>query len=327
MKKYLLTFLIILSVFCITGCESDPNKKKDQDGYLIGTSNVVDDSKLQIKVIIEKINIREKPEVSSNKLGVVEKDSVFDVIEYTKDKNYLWIKIKTDNDINGYVASDLESPYVEFNQDIDINPPKITIKSNNVSATTRKEAESAIIKNINYEDDKDINPKVEYKINYENRVGIFQYAVEVTVTDSSNNSSTVQFVIKFTGEKMMKDGKWITYQEMVNLQKKAKSLCTKYNMKQWNDGIGCQLQDGIHDISIGNSGTTRIGYVDPFTFCDYNLSSLEATYCVDGGGNNISHDLIPNNLKSLESVWMKRFENYKKDVKNTTGYELSDLTW
>ena len=67
------------------------------NGLLIGTPNKEDETKLQVKVNIQKINIRESTNSKSKKLGIVQKDSIFTVLDYKADKKYIWIHIKTNN--------------------------------------------------------------------------------------------------------------------------------------------------------------------------------------------------------------------------------------
>ena len=95
MKKILLLFLIILFT---SGCNSNIiSERKDEEGFVIGTSNKVDNSKMQVKVIIDKINMRLNAGVDEEKIGVVEKDSVFDVVDYEVGDRFIWFKIETDN--------------------------------------------------------------------------------------------------------------------------------------------------------------------------------------------------------------------------------------
>ena len=325
MKKILLLFLIILFT---SGCNSNIiSERKDEEGFVIGTSNKVDNSKMQVKVIIDKINMRLNAGVDEEKIGVVEKDSVFDVIDYEVGDRFIWFKIETDNHLKGYIASDLEDAYVEVNQTIDYVAPTVSIKKDTVSAKTRKDVEKTIKNNVTYSDDKDPNPTLEYTINYNNEYSSFYYPVEVTVTDESKNSKNIYFKIKITDEKQMVDGKWLTYKQIVNLQKKAKKLCKNYSMNEWNDAIGCEKYSNNTQIMIANNGVTRIGFQTPYIYCNYKLKDLSVDYCEDKNGNIVEHSLISQKQKDLETTWLKKFKNYLKDVKKTTGYDLINLYW
>ena len=313
--------IIIMVLLLIVGCN-----KKDEDGYLIGTSNKTDNSKLQVKVTTDKIYIRNKASVNSEKIGVVLENSVFDVISYNADSGFVWFLIKTDNDINGYISTKSNMSYLKPNKDIDTVPPEISVSKNEISVDKRSKVDEAIKKNVSFSDDKDQNPVMEYNVNY-NNLDSNIYSVEIIVKDSSGNESRKNIELKITGEKKMKDGTWMTYQEMLSKQKKVKSLCSKYNLSQWRDAIGCVSNNSTYDISIANNtGTTRIGFNKPFTFCNYD-EKLNPYYCEDGNGNEISHDLISSKLKSLEKTWLEKFKKFTAEVKTTTGYDLYELVW
>ncbi len=325
-KLFLAIFLLLFFVGCSKKSkiiESNKNNK-DNDGAIIGTSNKENNDKLQVKVIIDKINIRQEATVNSNKIGVVEKNSLFDVLDYVKDKKYIWFKIKTDNDLNGYIASEIDSPYVETNKEIDFIPPSISIKEQIISVDYRNNADSAVRNNVSYSDNIDSNPLLEYEINYKKQ-NDFIYDVSIKVTDSSKNVSNEKFKIKITSEKQISEDVWISYNDLINKQKKAKSLCSKYGLNPWKDAIGCISSS--NSIMVANySGTTRIGLGSPFTYCNYDRN-LKPEFCEDGTGNTISHDLISNELKSLENKWLPIFKNYMENVKNETGFDLYDLQW
>ena len=323
MKKKVL-FLLFLAILTlnITGCGKEETKKNTET-YKIGRSNKKDDTKLQIKVIIDKINIREEPSASSEKLGEVEKGSIFTVLEYKEDERFIWFKIETENHISGYIASDKESPYVESNREIDIKGPTITIKSNTITVSTRQDIEKAVRENVSLKDEIDPNPKLDYSVDYNDRMGDFQYRVTATATDSSNNSSSIKFIVKITSEKQVKDGKWITYKEMVAKQKQANSLCKKYGLVTSNGAVGCR--NNSYTIHI-TSGGSSIQMESTEAFCSYG-NELKPAGCYDGKGNSVDHDLMPDKWKKLENIWLPKFEKYLEDVKNTTGYELSELKW
>ncbi len=328
MKKVIRILSLFLVIISICGCndKKDELKGKDEEGYTIGISNVEDSYKTQIKVLIDKINIREEADVNSNKIGVVQKDSVFDVIQYKADKKYIWFKIKTSNNITGYIASEIDNPYVKVNKDIDYFPPTLNIKKENISISLRTDADKARKDNIEYKDEKDPEPKMEYNIDYLNNKGNKKYLVSVTITDSSNNQISDTFVIEITGEKQMKDSSWLTYNEMVKKQNQARQLCYEYNMEPWDDAIGCkQYANDLNLLLANGSGTTRIG--SNGEFCDYDISTLKTTGCQDRGGNIISYELISQSLKNLESTWLPKYEKYKQDVKITTGYDFLELIW
>ena len=83
----------------------------------------------------------------------------------------------------------------------------------------------------------------------------------------------------------MVDGKWLTYKQIVNLQKKAKKLCKNYSMNEWNDAIGCEKYSNNTQIMIANNGVTRIGFQTPYIYCNYKLKDLSVDYCEDKNEN------------------------------------------
>ena len=320
-NKKIIIIIIFVFVLCLSGCslEGDNETIKDKDGFPIGTSNKENNDILQVKVIIEKINIRQESTVNSDKVGIVEKGTILDVIDYKMDEKYIWFKIKTGNNLKGYIASEKESPYVDVNKEIDVVPPEISVKENKIIVNNRTEIEKSIVSNVTYKDDKDLNPKMNYSVDYKNKIGKFQYVVKVIVTDSSNNSSITEFNVEITGEKQMNDGNWITYQELVDKQNQAKSLCYKYGLKPFTNGLR-----GCYNGSVFVEGSPYI--VLSSERCFYN-TNFEPTDCSDLNGNSVSHDLMSSNFKAIENKWKEKIKNYYMDVKNNTGYELGELLW
>lgn len=92
--------IITMSVICIvTICIMVLvfNKKSNQ-------SNVRDESKSQIEIVNEYINIREERNVNSKVLGKVYKGEIYTVINEYNDTSFVWILIKTSNGIKGYIS-------------------------------------------------------------------------------------------------------------------------------------------------------------------------------------------------------------------------------
>jgi len=107
--------LIIIAVFFW------PN---DEDN---SQSNKFDKNKIQIKIIVKRINIREGPTIESKDLGDVYQEEIYTVLDHVDKKDYYWYKITTNQGLTGYVASDPNNPYVEIiNGTIDRTPPDIS---------------------------------------------------------------------------------------------------------------------------------------------------------------------------------------------------------
>ena len=67
-------------------------------------TNLRDDTKQQVEIITEYINIRESQDVSSDILGKVHKGEIYDVLSENTDSKYNWIEIETSNGIRGYIS-------------------------------------------------------------------------------------------------------------------------------------------------------------------------------------------------------------------------------
>lgn len=77
-------------------------------------SNKKDENKDQIHILVEQINIRLSSDETSKDLGDVFFDEYYDVIKIEDTPTYLWYKIKTNNGIEGYVASKKNEKWLEF---------------------------------------------------------------------------------------------------------------------------------------------------------------------------------------------------------------------
>jgi hypothetical protein len=79
----------------------------------IEQSNIIDECKKQIKIIADKINIRENYNTSSKDLGDVYRGEIYTILDEIEDNNYIWYKIKTNLNVNGYVASLKNGNWIE----------------------------------------------------------------------------------------------------------------------------------------------------------------------------------------------------------------------
>ena len=68
-------------------------------------SNIKDPNKLQFIVNVDVINIREGASINTKDIGNVYINEVYDILGSVDDSNYIWYKIKTGTNIEGYVAS------------------------------------------------------------------------------------------------------------------------------------------------------------------------------------------------------------------------------
>lgn len=88
----------------------------------IEQSNILDSSKYQFKVNVDKINIREKPSTESRDIGDVYLNEVYDILSEVDSEQYTWYQIKTNRGLIGYVANLKNSNWltiVEPNKDLE----------------------------------------------------------------------------------------------------------------------------------------------------------------------------------------------------------------
>ena len=67
-------------------------------------TNLRDDTKSQVEIITDYINIRENPNVSSDVLGKVYQGEIYTILSENNDSEYKWIEIETSNGIRGYIS-------------------------------------------------------------------------------------------------------------------------------------------------------------------------------------------------------------------------------
>lgn len=320
-KTVMIAFLILLA-----GCSSNKNEE------LVGISNEKSKNELQVRVIIDQINIRKDPSINSEKYGIVKKDSIFNVLDYKKDEKYIWIHIKTKNKIDGYIASDISNPYVEFlNGKIDVEPPKLLLLKDSISVKYRKDITDDLVKSIiKVEDNSDISTN--YSIDYDERVGDFKYRLTITATDSNNNSVSKIAIIEIANEKQLSDKRWITYDEVIIERKKYESICRKYNGTILNDYADCsgkyngaswrRQSDGSLVIEMRGTEIYRSGI-----WCIYNAVNDTNNPDCYNGNDSVSYTMVEDKIKNDEKNIFKVVSQYEKECVDATGYTYTDLIW
>lgn len=107
MKKKIILIILLSIIIIIQTIFLIKNKTITQ-------SNQRDETVLQIEVINDYIKIRDNPNFKSNVLGEVKKGEIYTVIdkkeaETTEEESqYYWYEIKTENNIQGYIAGKYE---------------------------------------------------------------------------------------------------------------------------------------------------------------------------------------------------------------------------
>lgn len=87
----------------------DNEKEEDESN-----NGVIEQSKEQIKILVDQINIREAANETSKDIGDVFINEVFDVLDIIDTTNYTWYKINKEG-ITGYVASKKDEKWIEYN--------------------------------------------------------------------------------------------------------------------------------------------------------------------------------------------------------------------
>lgn len=109
MKKKIILIILLSIIVIIQTIFLIKNNPKT-----ITQSNQRDEKVLQIEVINDYIKIRDNPSFKSNILGQVKKGEIYTVIdkkeaETTEEESqYYWYEIKTENNIQGYIAGKYE---------------------------------------------------------------------------------------------------------------------------------------------------------------------------------------------------------------------------
>lgn len=108
MKRKKITLIIILSIIALSLLAiliyQNMNNKKEE----IIQTNKRDETIKQLEVLNEEINIRTDATTKSEVIGKVKKGEIYTILDETTDEYYTWYKIKTENEIEGYIAGKYE---------------------------------------------------------------------------------------------------------------------------------------------------------------------------------------------------------------------------
>ena len=95
MKKRVFCLMVVI-LFSLCGC--------GKQEVIIKQSNKRDESKEQVEVITDYINIRKGNDVNSDILGKVSKGDIYTIIDKFDDSEFKLILIETSNGIKGYIS-------------------------------------------------------------------------------------------------------------------------------------------------------------------------------------------------------------------------------
>lgn len=102
-KKIILIVILFVIALVLGGLlvnkKLNSNKKEE-----IVQSNARDENLEQLEVTNDIINIRMEADTKSEKVGKVSKGEIYTILETKEDNYYIWYKIKTSNDIEGFIA-------------------------------------------------------------------------------------------------------------------------------------------------------------------------------------------------------------------------------
>ena len=103
-KKKIILIIILFVIACVLGGLLVNKKLNNNSNTNVVQSNERDDTLDQLEIINDEINIRQDADTKSEKLGKVVKGEIYTILEIKEDNYYTWYKIKTNNDIEGFIA-------------------------------------------------------------------------------------------------------------------------------------------------------------------------------------------------------------------------------
>ena len=106
-KKKIILIVILFVIALILGgllVNKKLNSNNKNNKEEIVQSNARDENLEQLEVTNDTINIRMEADTKSEKVGKVSKGEIYTILETKEDNYYIWSKIKTSNDIEGFIA-------------------------------------------------------------------------------------------------------------------------------------------------------------------------------------------------------------------------------
>ena len=103
-KKKIILIIILFIIACVLGGLLINKKLSNNMVDTVMQSNERNETLDQLEIINDEINIRQDADTKSEKLGKVVKGEIYTIIETKEDNYYTWYKIKTSNDIEGFIA-------------------------------------------------------------------------------------------------------------------------------------------------------------------------------------------------------------------------------
>lgn len=107
----------------------------------IEQSNSRDEAKKQIQILVDKINIREKPDETSTDLGDVYFNEIYTILDEIDSDVYTWYKITTNIGLTGFVANKKGDNWMNILIPKDTTQPKENNTSNEETEVDHNEKE------------------------------------------------------------------------------------------------------------------------------------------------------------------------------------------
>lgn len=113
-KKIILIIILLILTLLLIGLLVLKNGDINNSEKIVQT-NERDETKEQVEIVNDYINIREENDSQSKLLGEVHKGEIYTILDKKEDDYYTWCQIETSNGIKGYIAVKyLEDIYVNF---------------------------------------------------------------------------------------------------------------------------------------------------------------------------------------------------------------------
>ncbi len=336
------TILIILSVFLFIGIILTISFFLKSD---VEQTNLRDDTKNQIEIITDYINIREMQDVSSDILGKVYRGEIYTILSENTDSKYKWLEIETSNGIRGYISGiedyvkrlettviidEEQKPNIEDNDDtnnIEEKPNNTKPdNSNDNDNTTNIQKTFKVYFNTN--GGNAIEPKVVKE--WEN-VGSLPtptkdgYVFQYWEYNNGHYNDEMYLVLQsdITLNAVWK--KYISQEERVKARDVLDKIVKKYGYNTYPNGgnkyinVNENIEIAIY-FTLGNSMVIRY-HSSPQYYCFYNWNKIPTFCSIEP--DEVSHDKMEILFPYEEQLFNDVDKIYNEYI--ATGYTLEHL--
>ena len=261
-------------------------------------SNKIDRTKTQIRIKEKRLNIRKLPNVNSEDLGDVYRNEIYTVLSHIDTDEYYWYRIKTNQGIEGFIASNPRKEYIEvISGYVDRVAPEITSKDEFLVFVNGEQNYDSITCKDNYS---------KCSLSYDDSDPT---KIVFTAMDEDNNTST--FSINYYNV-------YNLYSEYSDSNEKVKAKFVKDKTKD------IYTISTFYTINKSISKHNKsLSYVPIIDFYDENFQKLDDIfvkyenddlpgYCINDENLNLKPEFILNDLLSKSTLCM-RFSFEKDD--------------